>query len=180
MIRPEVAAALARWREALVALATAAVGGWLLWRGVLRGEVLVQGLGAVLGLGGLAVALVAARRARFGRGGEGPGVVVLTERQITYLGPFGGGAALLDELDRIELADAPGAARVWRLHQPSQPALEIPVDARGAEQLIDILTALPGLDAGRLLRALDTPGDGFQTVWARKPTSPALPPSGQG
>lgn len=174
MIRPELRKALLRWREVLIALAVAGFGLWLARRGIERAGLLSQVLGAVLVLGGLGAALVAARRARFRLGGGGPGVVVLTERQITYLGPLSGGAVLLDELDEVAL-DSEGGQRRWKLSQPGQLPLLIPVDARGAETLIDILTALPGLDAGALVRALEAGAGTPLLLWSRPGRHAALP-----
>jgi hypothetical protein len=164
-VRPELRAALWRWREALAAGAVAALGLWLFLRGLRFGDWLLEGLGAVLGLGALAALWAAVQRARFRSGGEGPGVVRVTERRIAYMGPFDGGAVSVQSLSRLEIAAASDGARHWLLHHPDGPPLAIPLDAAGAEALFDAFAALPGLDPARLAGAVARGGGG--AVWTR-------------
>ena len=98
-VRPEVQAALTRWREALVGAALLILGAWLaatsLGLPYLLGLVMAP-LGAVLIFTGL-------RRGRFQPGTGAPGVVDVDERQITYFGPEAGGAVSLDALTRVTI-----------------------------------------------------------------------------
>jgi hypothetical protein len=148
-IRPEIAAALVRYREALGAGCVVLAGLWLMSLG---GYVLVP-LGIfVAGIGGI-LTLTALRRARFAQTVAAPGVVELDERQISYLAPELGGFISLDELVEIRLLAMRGR-RMWRLKQADGQALLIPVDAEGAEKLFDVFAALPGIDTAALVLAL--------------------------
>jgi hypothetical protein len=171
LLRPEVQAALWRWREVIWAGAVAAFGLWLLGLG-----------GWVLGpLGALVIALAlglgvqALRRVRFAQRGDAPGVVQVDEGQISYMGPTVGGFVSLPELVELRLVTMRGR-RLWRLKQADGQALLIPVEAEGAVALFDAFASLPGMDSGALVAALEQPQPGgpalvvdtrMQLVWAR-------------
>lgn len=167
MIRPEVAALLRRWREVIVALAVAAIGGWVLAYGLRRGEILLQLCGVVLLVGALGVARAAFLRQRFAQNSEGPGIVLITEGQILYMGPHDGAAADLDSLNSIAVRRDSAGGLVWILGSAGAPTLEIPAGARGAEKLFDAFTALPGLDPADLLRARQAGTRAARIVWRR-------------
>ncbi|MDQ1848857.1 hypothetical protein Q9299_11215 [Gemmobacter fulvus] len=152
MIRPEALAALARWREAMVAAGVALVGLWLM---ALGGWLLIP-LGAALLALAAALAVIALRRLRFVQRAAAPGVVDLDEGQISYFGPVSGGFVSLRELVELRLL-ARGGQRFWRLKQADGQALLVPVDAAGANGLFDAFAALPGMDMQGLLQALDPP-----------------------
>lgn len=149
-IRPEAQATLWRWREVFAATALA-VGG--LWLGALGGYLLVP-LGAALTVLALGFGLLAWRRLRFAQAGEAPGVVELDEGQISYFGPSFGGAVALREMVELRLITMAGR-RLWRLKQKDGQTLLIPVEATGAERLFDAFSALPGMDTGALVAAVD-------------------------
>jgi len=88
-VRPELRAALWRWREVIAGFAVAGFGAWL----AMLGGYFFYGLGGLVAVLGLALAWVAWRRARFHGQGAAPGVVEVTEGQITYLAASGGGFA---------------------------------------------------------------------------------------
>lgn len=158
MIRPDAMKALMRWREALFGLAVALLG--LLW--VLRAFGILQWLGWALIAAGLALAFAGVQRGRFRGAGDGPGVVTIDERRVTYMGPTMGGVADLDLLQRLELhPDGP----TWRLVAESGAWLDIPVDAAGAEQLFDLFAALPGVQIETMLARMRAPGTGVHIVW---------------
>ncbi len=167
-IRPEVVAQLLRWREALAAVGVTILGLWALGRGLGRGDWLLQGVGGVLILGGAVVAWAAIQRARFRGGGQGPGLVRVTERQITYMGPIHGGAVALSRLEELALVPAGGGDRHWMLHHEDGPPLAIPLSADGAEALFDAFAALPGLDTARLVAAVERGDAGKQVIWTRR------------
>lgn len=164
MIRPEVRAALLRWRESIMAAAVVALGLWLIGLGgwlFLPFGLLVAGLG-------LALVLLAHRRMRFGRGGGAPGIVEVDEGQIAYLGPTEGGFVSIAELVELRLVHLRGQ-RLWRLKQADGQALLIPVAAEGAERLFDAFAQLPAMDSQALVAALKAaPGaaSGATTVMA--------------
>ena len=162
MIRAELRAQLLRWRESLAGLALAGLGGywgltsfgvlqWLGWAGV--------GLGAMLAVAGV-------QRARFRQPGQGPGVVTVDERQVTYFGPLSGGAVTLEALRALDLDRASRPAH-WILYQDGQPPLAIPANAAGAEALFDAFAALPGLGTERMLAELQGPPGKVARIWAR-------------
>jgi hypothetical protein len=161
-LRPEVTAALHRWREVLAGLGVVAAGGWL--AGV--GGPFWQGLGALVALAGLGLALGGLRRMRFRPAGLAPGVVQIVEGQLAYFGPDTGGFAALTEVEELRLEPRPGGL-VWVLDQPGGP-LVVPVGAAGAEALADWVTALPGIDMAALHAALGRPVAGPRVLWRRE------------
>lgn len=157
-MRPEIKALLIRWREVLAAAAITLLGAY--WALTSFGPLSL--LGWTMVIAGLAFGYSGAQRARARRGGEGPGVVTIDERRVTYLGPLDGGVADLDLLARLELA--PGGPH-WRLIAQTGARLDIPVDARGADQLLDLFAALPGLRMETLLRQMASAETDLQLVW---------------
>jgi hypothetical protein len=173
IVRPELAAALVRWREVIAAGAAGLAGLWIATRG---GPVLAAAGGAVVLLA-LAWAVNARRRMRFAQAVAAPGIVEVVEGEVAYLGPAFGGHIALSELAEIRLVTMRGR-RLWRLMQTDGTALLIPVDAAGAERLFDAFAALPGMDTGALVAALAPPpgtgapgllaaGPQMRTVWRR-------------
>lgn len=154
MIRPEVKDTLSRWQEVLISGAIALFG---LWLGT-RGGYLLGPLGAIIGLLGLGLAWSGFQRMRFTAHTDGPGFVEVIEGEVRWFGPDIGGGIALRELASVGLVTLQGL-RVWRLVQNDGGVLLVPVNAKGVEKLFDALTSLPGLDAGKLLRALDMPLD---------------------
>jgi len=142
-----------------------AVGLWLF----LLGGWFWQGAGVLLGTLGGALFVAALRSARMRHGSEGPGVVEVDERQITYFGPQTGGAVSIDALTRIEIAtnaDGPGQTDLWWvLYMPGQPPLRIPGDAAGADRLFDALAPLPGVDFEAAIRAAHSSEQALFVIW---------------
>lgn len=164
-IRPEVRARLWRWREVALTGGLTFWGGWLLWRAADRASI---GLGLVaLVLTGVFAGLlfVAVQRLRLRLPGRAAGVVQVDEKEISYLSATGGGFVSLDDLTRLEIA-AMGADRHWILTHPGGAALVIPVNAEGAEHLVDAFSALPGLRIEEAVRAVNRAG-ARTVVWAR-------------
>jgi hypothetical protein len=165
-VRPEATRTLSRWRETLIGAGVAALGALL----VTTSYGLVWGIGVVLAIAGALLALAGIQRARFRRGGEGPGLVQVLEGQVTYFGPFGGGSVSADDLSRIELDPVGGASPSWVVTAGFGDSLRIPVDAAGAEALFDVFAGLPGLDTEAMLKSLETPPGRRVTVWERART----------
>lgn len=163
-LRPEALAGLRRYREILAGVGLGALGlWWLLGPGRF---LTLPGL-ALLGLGA-ALIWIGVARARFRAPGDGPGAVTVTEGQIAYFGPETGGAVALSEIAALILDRPPSGAR-WRLEQPGQPPLHIPVSAAGAEALFDAFASLPGLNTNLLLAALQVESPGETILWQRDP-----------
>ena len=157
-LRPEAAAALRRWREALTGAAVALLGVyWITTGGLLR---LV---GLVVALAGGAVLVAGIQRGRLRSGTLGIGVVRLVEGQLGYFGPLTGGV--------IAVADIRSVARhgnIWIIEGAGQ-RLEIPADARGSDCLIDAFAMLPGLDMRAIVSSVENRTGRAQLVWRRGP-----------
>ncbi|WP_108485175.1 hypothetical protein [Oceaniglobus ichthyenteri] len=163
LIRPELRAALWPWREALLG---GAITLWALYW-IISSPGLLRWIGVALLIGGAALAMQGIQRARFPSDGDGPGVVEVDERQITYFGPGpGGGAAIsIDALVRVEFATRP--TRQWLFHSDGSAPLSVPSDAAGADALFDALSALPGFDTQSAIRAARSNAPAVTPVWQR-------------
>jgi hypothetical protein len=150
----------ARRAEALLT-AVAALSGLWLFAANATGSL----FWAAVGLGLMILALLNLRgaliRLRLALGGDGPGVVVIDEGQIGYLGPETGGVTAFDLIDRVALV--PG--RALTLYRRDGAPIVIPLSADGADMLIDALAALPGFDPARLTLARNRAAP--ETVWVR-------------
>lgn len=167
-IRPEVRTAIWRWRELLAAAALAVLGiYWVLGPGGLLAGV---GVLAVLLAGALAV--VGLQRGRFRGSGGGPGVVLVDEGEITYMGPLTGGSVAASEMQRLTL-DPTARPPHWVLEHPGRPPICIPVNAEGADALFDVFAALPGLRTERMLAELEAGGPHPVVIWERQRMQPA-------
>ncbi len=160
MIRPELRAALTRWREVLVGAAVAAAGlGWM----QATDSGFFQALAGGVALVGAALSWIGYRRLRFAGGAEGPGIVQVVEGQISYFGPFQGGFIALRDLDEVHLIDH---GRAWMLVPRDDLPVTIPVGATGAAALFDAFASLPGMDMQALIRARDaTDPPSAQLLW---------------
>jgi hypothetical protein len=172
-IRPEAAAALARWREPAVAAAVLGLGLWL----VAQGGIFFGIAGSVVMAMGVGLSVTAWRRRRFASGGQAPGIVRLDEGAIAYFGPETGGVVALSELARVE-ARRSGGRPEWRLVQEDGTGVTIPAGAAGAEALFDVFAALPGAHPAAFTGAHgDLSGNGMRILWRRDgaPGPPRLP-----
>lgn len=174
-LRAGAALALRRWAETGVAATVTAGALWLGLRWTDQGAPI-----GWLVLGGAVLALFWLRAALLGalawRGADGPGVVVIRESEVCYLGPWRGGLLELDRLARVEIyRAAPGGDAVWRLVGSDGTTLAIPADAAGAEHLPEALAALPGFSDLAAVGLLRRPGAGRHTVWER-PAGRLSPP----
>jgi len=168
-IRPEIRAALMRFREALAGGAAVVLG---LWVG-LGTFGITAWLGWALAMAGLAAIAAGLQRARFRTGSGGPGVVQIDEGQIAYFGPLTGGLAALSEIRRLSL-DRSATPAHWIISQPGREDLAIPVTAEGADALFDAFTALPGLGTRTMLAALERGGGGSEVIWQAEGAAPVL------
>ncbi|GHG84604.1 hypothetical protein [Pseudodonghicola xiamenensis] len=167
-IRPEVKAGLHRWREALIGVGVVLLGlYWALGVGGFLGWI-----GWLLLPAGAGIAVIGLQRARFRAEGRGPGVVMITEGEITYMGPLSGGSVSVQDLERLVL-DPVSSPTLWVLEQPGLPVLHIPVNAEGAGDLFDVFNALPGLKTERMLAELNGKSRHPVVIWERHPSRPA-------
>ena len=160
-IRPELRAALWRWREIIAGAVVMLVGLWAaLGPGGLLGAV-----GWVVVVIGLAIVTTGVQRWRFRAPRDGPGTVDVDEGQVTYFGPLTGGAMALREMTELALIRTRQTPH-WRLSAGGH-YLHIPVDADGADALFEAFTSLPGLKVQRLLAALEDTSGGDIVIWSR-------------
>ena len=167
-IRPEAAAGMNRWREALYGGAILALG--LFWIFGSRG--LLYFLGFPVTIIGLILIWVGIQRGRFRSEAGGAGAVQIDEGQIAYFGPMTGGALALADLERLTLVRSLKPAH-WRLDTPQQDSLLIPVNAAGSEALFDAFATLQGLQTERMLAELNGPGDQPVVIWERRSLRPS-------
>ena len=168
LIRPEVRAALWRWREVLIGAGVTALGanwaftsygllGWLGW------PVLIVGLGfLVAGL----------QRARVKPRSGGPGMIELDEGQLTYLHPENGLIVALPAVTRIEIettGDGPFADDLyWRFFATGGQAARIPASAVGADRLFDALASFPGADYQMVIEASGSTSPHVFVIWQKE------------
>ncbi len=163
MIRPEIAARLTRWREAIAGGAVVASGLWL----ALGSSGLVAIFGGAVALLGAMLALSGIRRARFRSAVCAPGVLEVDEGRLTYLGPVLGGSADLDDLTEVVFRRTATGEAFWRLSHTGGRPLIVPEGAAGSERLLDALAPLPGLESGAMVRAVQGRRAGTTAVWRR-------------
>ena len=162
LIRPEVAAALLRWREVLLALAGVAFGLWVArWGGYF-----FVPLGGFIAAVGAGLAVIGWRRLRFVQVVSDPGVVQVVEGQVAYLGPYDGGFVGVNDLAELALIRQ-GGARFWRMTPLQGTPLMVPVAALGAGVLFDAFASLPGLDSHALVAVLAPGAVGDTVLWRR-------------
>lgn len=168
-IRTEALSTIHRWREALAGAAIAGIGLWwifgtgglLFWLGLVL-------LPTGLSLGGLGI-----QRARLRTSSVGPGIVQIDEGRVIYFGPLTGGGVDLASLERLDI-DPTGRPLHWVLNQPEQEPLFIPVNATGAEQLLDAFSMLPSFQTSRAVSILAHPPETKTLIWTRKRASGLL------
>lgn len=166
-IRPEAAAFLKKWREAIIA--GVILMGSLQAASATTG--LVNALAWVTALIGAALFIEGVRRARLPDRSGGVGVVEVDERRITYFGPHGGGALSINDLARIKVrttGEGPATSDFfWEFTDREGQRLTIPGDAENASALFDALTALPGADYEAVIKASGSTDFKEFLVWER-------------
>lgn len=165
-LRPEVRAALWRFRDVIGAAVVIAFGLW--WSATFFSPVRWVGwafvaLGAIWAMG-------AFQRVRFNQDGDGPGVVKIVERRLAYFGPLTGGVVEMDDAVKLELEPKALPAAHWIVTSAAGNVVEIPVNADGAEALFDLFASLPGIQTQKMLSALNEAPDQRVVIWlATKP-----------
>ena len=178
-VRPEVTSALWRWREALAGMCVGLFGLW----GAVRGNGTGEMLGYTFVIAGAVLTFAGFQRARFRVGSGGPGLVEVTEAQVTYFGPSDGGTVAVGSLAKVELdpTSRPNASCV--LTEQGQPPVAIPTTAEGADALFDVFASLPGIQTERMLAELKRAPKTRVTIWqagaeGRLPGSSRVSPLG--
>lgn len=181
--RPEAQRIVFRWLEtAIYLLVVAGALALLLTRGPYD-PVWRYGLSAVVAVVGFWFIRSAVLSALTQGEGDAPGVVQIDERRVAYFGPHQGGLVSINDIFAIEIWTADDAH--WRAEaewvlrwSDVEPALIIPVSAKGADGLADAFTALPGFGVERAISALKGPDGSTVTIWRRVEAAdgPALAP----
>jgi hypothetical protein len=163
LFRPEATATLRRWSEALIGVGISALGFyWAFFSGGL-----LHWIGYFLAIFGGLLAFMGIQRGRFRNAGDGPGVVGIVERRVSYFGPQTGGLVDLDNLSELAL-DMTGATPVWSLRAVGEQPLEIPLDARGAEALFDAFASLPDIRTEAMLREMQSGQRHRVVIWQKE------------
>ncbi|MHA3976159.1 hypothetical protein ACW9UR_00625 [Halovulum sp. GXIMD14794] len=170
LIRPEIRTWAVRNAEPLAFGAVGLLGVWLGWLGLASGGWLAAMAGGAILMVGLLGLVAALRRARFRAAELAAGVVDITEARIGYYAPEGGQFVDLGSLEKLELVHHRNGDRSWVLHHDDGPPVYVPLGARGAERLVDLFAALPGMRMEAATAALDA--DGSFTIWKRSDPDP--------
>lgn len=149
-IRPELKHRIWRWREVLIGLFVAFCG--MIWAVTQPG--ILAAIGTLLAIVGAIVTFAGFQRTRFRVGAGGPGVVHVNERQVTYYGPFDGGAISIDALVSVELDPSAKPHPVWSLTDAAGQVLNIPTQAENADALFDVFSTLDGIRTENMLAQL--------------------------
>lgn len=163
MIRPEAAQTLRHFSQAIAGAVLTLFAIWLSLNsyGIVR--MIALGLIAI----GAVIVVEGIRRGRFARAatGDGPGVVEFDERRISWLSAHFGGSVDLDLLSKVEIQITAGGKALWVFTQNDGSRLAVPADAKGADGLMDALSALKGLDYALALKALETSQEKRFVLW---------------
>lgn len=164
-IRPEVRAKLWHWREVAFTTVFALLGVHLIGRGVDLSSPVFITLGAVLTVLSTGLLYVAIQRARFRPGDTAPGMVEVTERRISYLGPIEGAMVSIDALTRVEIRQSEAFGSVWVLYHTEGPSVVIPTAAAGSSILFDTFSALKGVDMELMIQATTDVAEHTKLIW---------------
>ena len=172
-LRPEAASLMRRWSEPVLMGVLFAGLFWASAAAALEGSALGWAGAALFGLGGAVWIRAAIARARLEGVKQGPGVVMVEERRIGYMGPEHGGFAALEALILVEIVttgEGPFQDDLfWVLHQSGEPPLIIPGSADGAAGLLDAFEALPGFSYPNVTAAMASTEDRRFVLWRREP-----------
>ena len=166
-LRPGAAETLRRWGEpAAVALALAVA----LWQAVgWLSQGAPFGWFALIAAALLALWLRAALAGSLGRRDRaGPGVVVLREGEIGYMGPESGGFLELRAIERVEIVRPGRGDILWYLDAGAEGRLIFPASAKGADAVVEALSPLPGFSDLAAAQTLRDPPGGRSVVWQRR------------
>lgn len=166
-IRPAVRDHFIKWREPYFVGVMLILGFWLFLHGYLTLNLVQQGLGLIISLVGILLFCTAIQRIRFRKSQEAPGVVEVTEREISYFGPMHGKTISLESLCKIELRESEAYASIWVLHHTEGDPMIVPTSAKGSDRLFDAFTSLAGVKMDVLVTALNTASVHSQVIWER-------------
>lgn len=167
-IRPEAAKFLRSYAEVFAGGLIALIGLY----NILRPGWVLQALGVVCILAGGAIAYTAFRRARFPAAKDGPGVVEVDERQISYFSAYSGGAVSIEALARIRIETTDsgpwGEDMYWIFEEDGGNTLHIPASASNIEGLFDAFSALDGVNYDAVTKATGSTENGEFLIWSKQ------------
>ncbi len=166
-VRPPVMTHLVKWREAYVVGFLLLFGLWLFLYGATTLNLVAQGLGLVISLVGIIFLYITLQRIRFKRAETAPGMVEVTEREISYFGPLHGKTISLESLRKIELRESEAYAAIWVLHYAAGDPMIVPISAKGSDRLFDAFTGLSGVKMDVLVKAINQVPVHNQIIWER-------------
>jgi hypothetical protein len=167
-IRPPVVAHFTKWREAYFVAGVMLFGAWMYLHGSARLNLILQGLGLVVSIIGIILLRTTIQRIRFRRAQMAPGMVDVTEREISYFGPMHGKTISLESLNKIELRESEAYAAIWVLHHTEGDPMIVPTSAKGSERLFDAFISLSGVKMDVLVAAINHTPIQAQVIWKRE------------
>jgi hypothetical protein len=166
-IRPSILIHLSKWREAYFVTGVLLLGFWLFVSGFTTLNLILQGLGLIVSLVGIVLLRTTIQRIRFKRTQKAPGMVDVTEREISYYGPMHGKTISLESLHKIELRESEAYAAIWVLHHVGGDPMIVPISAQGSDGLFDAFTGLSGVKMETLVAAINQAPVRSQVIWER-------------
>ena len=167
-IRPEIRALFRKYSEVIAGVALALLGVW----NILGTGWVLDLLGFALLVLGAGIAFTALRRLRFPVQSDGPGVVEIDERQISYFSAYSGGTVSIENLARVTAVSPAAGSAVkdmhWHLEEDGGTVLSIPASAAGVERLFDAFAALDGVDYDKATKALHATEENSFVIWAKE------------
>ncbi len=166
-IRPNVRAHFSKWAEAYLVTLILIIGVRVLIRGFVIESIVYEIVGAIISTLGLVLLRGTIQRIRFRRSQKAPGMVDVTEREISYFGPMHGKTLSLESLSKIELRESEAYASVWVLHNSEGDPMIVPTSAKGSDRLFDAFTSLSGVRMDALVKAVNTVPVHNHVIWER-------------
>lgn len=164
-IRPAVLMHFNKWREAYFVAGVLLLGIWLFMHGFATLNLVLQALGLIVSLVGIVLLRTAIQRIRFKRSQKAPGMVDITEREISYFGPLHGKTIALESLRKIELRESEAYGAIWVLHHFDGDPMIVPISAKGSDRLFDAFTGLSGVKMDVLVAAVNQVPVQRQVIW---------------
>lgn len=166
-IRPNVRAHFSKWAEAYLVTLILIIGVRVLIRGFVIESIVYEIVGAIISVIGLVLLRGTIQRIQFRRSQKAPGMVDVTEREISYFGPMHGKTLSLESLSKIELRESEAYASVWVLHNSEGDPMIVPTSAKGSDRLFDAFTSLSGVRMDALVKAVNTVPVHNHVIWER-------------
>ncbi len=166
-IRPGIRTHFYKWSEAYLVALVLIIGIRIFIRGLEIESIVYEAIGVATAILGLVLLRGTIQRIRFRRNQEAPGMVDVTEREISYFGPMHGKTVSLESLIKIELRESEAYASVWVLHNSEGDPMIVPTSAKGSDRLFDAFTSLSGVKMDALVKAVNTVPVHNHVIWER-------------